>query len=152
MQAFDDIPALQAHVGAELGSSGWLTIDQSRIDGFADATDDHQWIHVDVERATRDSPFGGPVAHGFLTLSLLPRLVGEVFTVRGVGTRVNYGLDTLRFINPVPAGARIRARVRLDEVIARGPGAFRVGCHVTVEIENHDKPACIAETLTLYIV
>ncbi|AWN16879.1 MaoC family dehydratase [Salinisphaera sp. LB1] len=152
MQVFDDIAALQARVGTELGTSDWLTVDQSRIDRFADATDDHQWIHVDVERATRESPFGGPVAHGFLTLALLPRLVGEVFTVRGVGTRVNYGLNTLRFINPVPAGARIRARVRLSDVIARGPGAFRVGCHVTVEIENHDRPACIAETLTLYIV
>ncbi|MGB7756063.1 MAG: MaoC family dehydratase [Salinisphaera sp.] len=152
MQVFDDIPALQARVGAELGTSDWLTVDQSRIDRFADATDDHQWIHVDVERATRESPLGGPVAHGFLTLSLLPRLVGEVFTVREVSTRVNYGLNTLRFVSPVPAGARIRARVRLSDVVARGAGHFLIGCHVTIEIEDHDKPACVAETLTLYIV
>ncbi|KEZ77640.1 MaoC family dehydratase [Salinisphaera hydrothermalis] len=143
---------MQARVGSELGTSDWLRIDQSRIDQFAEATDDRQWIHVDVARATRESPFGGPVAHGFLTLSLIPRLAGDVFTVRGTTARVNYGLNAVRFVSPVPAGARIRARTWLDDVAARGEGRYRVTCHVTLEIEDHDKPACIAETLTLYII
>ena len=104
MQVLENIDALQALVGQEVGTSDWVLIDQERVNLFADATDDHQWIHVDVERAERESPFGEPVAHGFLTLSLLPRLTSEIMEVRGVTTKVNYGLDKVRFIAAVAVG------------------------------------------------
>ena len=148
---FDTVAALAEQIGQRLGESAWVPIDQKRIKAFADATDDHQWIHVDVTRAAAESPFGAPVAHGFLTLSLLPRLTGEVFEVEHVTTRVNYGLDRLRFIAPVVVDSRIRAVVTLSGIDDRGDGRHLVRTAVTVEIEGSDKPALLADSLTLYI-
>ncbi|MBH03462.1 MAG: dehydratase [Xanthomonadales bacterium] len=128
-----------------------MTLDQARITAFADATDDQQWIHVDTARAAAESPFGAPVAHGFLTLSLLPRLTGEVFNVAGITTRINYGLDRLRFIAPVVVDSRVRAAVTLSGIDDRGDGRHLVRTAVTIEIEGGDKPALLADSLTLYI-
>ncbi|MDA3921674.1 MAG: MaoC family dehydratase [Salinisphaera sp.] len=152
MRYFESIDALADCSGQHLGTSAWRTIDQTRIARFSEATDDHQWIHVDVERATHESPLGGPVAHGFLTLSLLPAMMQEVFDVAHVSTRINYGLDSLRFITPVAAGARIRADVTLADVSPRGAQRYLLRNRVVVEIENGDKPAAVADTLTLYIL
>lgn len=152
MRTIENIDALQAVIGEDIGASEWLTIDQERINQFAEATNDHQWIHVDIERAKRESPFGGPIAHGFLTLSLLPPLVNDVYRVEGVTTRVNYGLNKVRFMAPVPAGRAVRARVRLKSVDERSEGRYMVCNEVTIELEGSDKPACVAESLTLYIL
>lgn len=150
-RAIDSVAALQAQVGRELGVSGWIPILQDRIDTFADATDDHQWIHVDVARAKAESPYGGPIAHGYLTLSLVPRMIAETirFTPRTAG--INYGLDRVRFIHPVPAGARIRGRVRLDSADLQDATTLKVKFTVTVEVDGVAKPACIAETIALYL-
>ena len=138
--------------GSELGVSDWMLVDQQRIDEFADCTGDRQWIHVDVERAKRESPFGGPVAHGYLTLSLIGPLslnVGVVPSDAAAG--FNYGLDKVRFLAPVPAGGRVRLRVVLENVEEKNNGQLLVRTKNTVEIENSDKPALIAETLALLV-
>lgn len=152
MQVIENIDALQARIGHEIGVSEWLTIDQERINTFADATDDHQWIHVDVERAKRESPFGAPIAHGFLTLSLLPRLTSEIMRVDGVTTTVNYGSDKVRFIAPVPVDSKVRARMTLKSVEARGDNRYMLRNDVTIEIQGSDKAACLAESLSLIIL
>ncbi|WP_353111680.1 MaoC family dehydratase [Salinisphaera dokdonensis] len=151
MQIIENMEALEAFVGQEVGVSDWLTIDQERINTFADATEDHQWIHVDVERAKRESPFGGPIAHGFLTLSLLPQLTSQIKRIEGVTTTVNYGLDKVRFIAPVPVDARVRARQKLEAIEPRGDNRYMLRNTVTIEIEGGDKPACIAESLSLIV-
>lgn len=151
MRSMKSVDALQSWIGQEIGTSEWITIDQERINLFADATDDHQWIHVDVERAERESPFGAPVAHGFLTLSLLPRLTREIMQIEGVATKVNYGLDKVRFVAAVTAGSRLRARQTLNSVERRGEGRYMLRNTVTIEIKDSDKPACIAESLSLII-
>ncbi len=134
---------LRALVGQEVGASDWLTVTQDMINRFADATDDHQWIHVDVERAKRESQFGGTIAHGFLTVSLLPRLSQEAMEVRGdFKMRVNYGFNRLRFVSPVPAGARIRARFTAQKVTENEATWL-----VTVDVEGSEKPAIVAEWL-----
>ncbi|HLK22922.1 MAG TPA: MaoC family dehydratase [Bryobacteraceae bacterium] len=134
---------LRTLVGQEVGVSDWLTITQEMINRFADATDDHQWIHVDVERAQRESRFGTTIAHGFLTVSLLPRLSQEAVQVQGdFKMRVNYGFNRLRFVSPVPAGARIRARFAPQKVTDN-----EVTWLVTVDVEGSDKPAIVAEWL-----
>ncbi len=150
-RSFVNVAALAEHIGQPLGHSPWMTLDQARITAFADATDDQQWIHVDTARAAAESPFGAPVAHGFLTLSLLPRLTGEVFNVAGITTRINYGLDRLRFIAPVVVDSRVRAAVTLSGIDDRGDGRHLVRTAVTIEIEGGDKPALLADSLTLYI-
>lgn len=137
---------LAAAVGEELGPSDWLTVDQHRIDLFAEATGDDQWIHVDPERAAT-GPFGATVAHGFLTLSLIPVLLRDLYRIEEVGMRVNYGLNTVRFPAPVRAGDAIRARARIamaDPVA----GGYQVVMHITVEIEGGTKPACVAESVS----
>ena len=139
---------LEAIVGERLGPSSWLVIDQQRINGFADATGDYQWIHVDVERA-RLSTFGGTIAHGYLTLSLVPVLANEVLALDGVGTSVNYGLDRVRFASPVPVDSRVRATVTVLDVQAKGTGLL-VKRSVEVEVDGKDRPACLAESLVLY--
>lgn len=134
--------------GTQLGPSGWLTIDQKRIDGFADVTGDHQWIHVDAERA-KSGPFGTTIAHGFLTLSLINALLPEMIEVRGFAHAVNVGADRLRFLSPVPCGSRIRAAgeiVRVEEI----KGAVQLVVRVTVEVEGADKPACVVDTIGRY--
>jgi acyl dehydratase len=137
-------------VGRKLGESAWLTIDQARVDQFADATGDHQWIHVDPERA-KSGPFGGTIAHGYLTLSLVNSFLPELLEVRGVSMGVNYGCDKVRFPSPVKVGARVRGA---GEVVAAEEvkgGAVQVVVRVTVEIEGSDRPACVADTISRFI-
>jgi acyl dehydratase len=137
---------LEASVGTELAVSPWVAIEQDRIDLFARATDDHQWIHVDPERA-RQGPFGGTIAHGFLTLSMLPRLMKEALAVSGVRMSVNYGLNRVRFTSPVPSGARVRARVALAKLEKVDGGGVQLTWNVTVEREGAERPCLVAEWL-----
>ena len=148
---FDNLADLQARVGEELAVSDWLEITQQRIDQFAKATGDHQWIHVDVGRAARESPFGGTIAHGYLTLSLLARFAQESIAIGNIRMGVNYGLNRVRFTAPVRAGKRIRARFRLaayDEIA----GGVQLTWQASIEIEDGEKPACIAETISRWYV
>jgi acyl dehydratase len=149
MRVLDDLDELSGLAGEELGTSDWLEIDQDRVDGFADATGDHQWIHVDVERA-KAGPFGGTIAHGYLTLSLVPYLGAQVFSLETPGAKLNYGVNKVRFPNPVRVGSRIRSRVVMGEVTDLPTGKQLTFKH-TVEIEGQDKPACVAETVVLHI-
>jgi acyl dehydratase len=146
MKRFAHLADLQPLVGHELGVSDWITVDQGRIDLFAQATGDHQWIHVDVERA-KAGPFGAPVAHGFLTLSLLPEMAAHAFDVDDVRMGVNYGLNRVRFPAPVPAGGRLRGRFKLLSYEPIQGGAQLV-VEVTMELEGSAKPACVAESVT----
>jgi acyl dehydratase len=136
-------------IGQELGVSSWVTVDQSRIDQFAECSGDRQWIHVDVERAKRESPYRAPIAHGYLTLSLVAPLQMEIGAVpTDAGAAFNYGLDKVRFLAPVKAGARVRLRVALIDVEKKGGGVVLKTSN-TLEIEGSDKPALIAESLAL---
>jgi acyl dehydratase len=137
---------IKQHVGRELGPSEWMTVDQPMIDQFAKATGDHQWIHVDVERAKKEMPGGKTIAHGYLTLSLVPRLAATLTKVKKRSRGVNYGSNKVRFINPVPAGARIRLRQRI-KTVEDIQGGVRVTSEMTVEIEGQDKPALVAELI-----
>ena len=137
-------------VGKELGVSDWCLIDQARIDAFAACTGDDQWIHVDVERATREGPFGGTIAHGYLTLSLLAPMQAEIGVIpEDAGQAINFGLDNLRFLSPVKAGSRMRMRVTLLAVEDRGKGRQLLRTQNTMEIEGSDKPALTLESLAL---
>lgn len=131
----------------ELGTSDWLEVTQDMVNQFADATLDHQWIHVDIEKANA-GPFGGPIAHGFLTLSFLPHLMAQVLTVTGVSAGVNYGLDKLRFTAPVPVGSRVRAHGKLLNTEPKGPGVM-ARIEITVEIEGAERPALVATWLVI---
>ena len=142
---------LDALAGTELGANDWLTITQDMIDRFADVTLDPQWIHVDADRAARESPYGTTIAHGFLTLSLLPQLTSQIKRIEGVTTTVNYGLDKVRFIAPVPVDSKVRARQKLEAVEPRGENRYMLHNTVTIEIEGSEKPACIAQSLSLII-
>ncbi len=152
---FDDIDALQAKVSDEFGEFGSeLEVTQKMIDDFAELTGDRQWIHIDVERCKKESPFGGPIAHGFLTLSLLPRLGGRSeskpeYVVVGQGNAVNYGSDKLRFLSPVPAGAKIHSRSRLAAVAAGAKGT-RVEREISVHVVGSDRPALLYRMIVLY--
>ena len=137
---------LKAAVGTNLGTGDWFTVDQARIDTFADATDDHQWIHVDPEKA-KDGPFGGPIAHGFLTLSLLSYLLAQVYRIDGTKMGINYGLNKVRFPAPVPVGSKIRLTATLKDV-EEVAGGLQNTFAVTIEREGGDKPVCIAEWVT----
>ncbi|MEM7483310.1 MAG: MaoC family dehydratase [Acidobacteriota bacterium] len=138
--------------GTSLGPSDWLTVDQQRIDRFADATEDHQFIHVDPKRAAR-TPFGSTIAHGFLSLSLLPKLSNEITVMpEGLNMAINYGLNKLRFLQPVKAGSAVRLRAEVTDVSEKKPGRLLVTQEVTVEIRDEAKPALVAESLTLYVV
>jgi len=134
-------------VGKEVAVTDWLTVSQERIDGFAGATEDHQWIHVDRERAARESPYGTTVAHGFLSLSLLPYLLGQAIEIQGVRLGINYGLNRVRFTGPLPAGSRVRARFRLDAV-EDIPKGVQTTWNVTLEREGEAKPVLVAEWIT----
>jgi acyl dehydratase len=138
------IAELPTLVGTELGTSDWHEVTQDAVNLFADATGDHQWIHVDVERARAESPFGGPIAHGYLTLSLLVPLLAQVLTVRDAVMGVNYGLNKVRFPSPVPVGSKVRATASLTEVTEIA-GGLQYVLAVTVEREGGDKPVCVAE-------
>lgn len=146
------VATLADWIGKEIGTSDWVSVDQTRINEFAHCTGDHQWIHVDVERANKESPFGGPVAHGYLTLSLLAEMSMNIGVVpKDAVAAFNYGLDKVRFLAPVKAGARLRARVTLAEVTDQGGGRKLVKMVNTVEIEGETKPALVAETLAVLV-
>jgi acyl dehydratase len=145
------LDALQDLAGQEVAVTDWFTVTQDRIQQFADATLDHQWIHVDVERAQRESPFGAPIAHGFLTLSLLPHFMHQALAVQeGVRMGVNYGLNSLRFVSPVRSGTNVRARIALQSIKGVPPNAVEAVYKVTVEGENNPKPCLVAEWVVRY--
>ena len=139
---------LANHVGAPLGPTGWMTMDQARIDLFANATDDHQWIHVDPVAAA-DGPFGATIAHGYLTLALVNRFLPDLLTVTDASMGVNYGCDKVRFPSPVTVGSRIRGTGEVTSVEPAG-GGLQVAVRVTVQIEGRDRPACVADTLSRF--
>lgn len=143
-----DFDKLLTMAGADLGATEWLEISQDRVNLFADATDDHQWIHVDPERA-KEGPFGAPIAHGFLTLSLLIPFWGELFDVEGVTTKVNYGLDRVRFTSPVQVGSKVRMLGQIAEVTEVKGGA-QIKVNATIEIEGQERPAVVAEFLARF--
>ncbi len=147
MRVFDGVAELRDAVGTRVGESDWVTIDQSQVDMFADATDDHQWIHIDQERA-KAGPFGTTIAHGFLTLSLLSSLLAKVYRIDNVRMGINYGLNKVRFTAPVPVGSKVRGVVELLDVADAAGGAVQVTNKVTVEIEGSERPALVAEWLT----
>ncbi len=150
MRTFESVADLAAAAGETLGHSEWVTITQEDVNLFADATGDHQWIHVDPERAAA-GPFGTTITHGFLTLSLLPRLQHQIYTVKGIKLAINYGLNKVRFPAPVPVGSRVRAQTTLAGVEDLGNGAVPATMSTTVEIEGAPKPACVAESVVRYI-
>ena len=146
------IEQLKDYIGKELGHSDWLTVDQERVDRFADCTGDHQFIHIDAEKAAQ-TPFGGTIAHGFLSLSLLPMLSGDLMVVpEGTRMGVNYGLDSLRFIQPVRVGSRVRLGLTLIDAYEKNPGQWLLKARAVMEIEGSEKPAYIAETLALCVL
>lgn len=146
------IKNLKQWEGRELTPSDWFDVDQARINAFADCTLDHQFIHVDPERVARETPFGSTIAHGFLTLSLSVHLEStEMSEIEGVGFVINYGLDKLRFINPVPSGSRVRVLSRLTEVRERGPGRVVIRLEKSMEIEGQERPAWVAQQLFMLI-
>ena len=149
MRVFSSLDEVAEAAHSEIGSSEWLEIEQERVNLFADATDDHQWIHVDLDKANA-GPFGGPVAHGYLTLSLLPFLGSQVMTFETPGARLNYGLNKVRFPHPVRVGSRVRAHVSVGEVTEL-PTGKQVLLGYTIEIEGQAKPACVAETVVLLL-
>ena len=140
---------MQKYVGQEIGVSDWVEVTQKRIDQFAEATGDHQWIHVDVERAKKDMPGGKTIAHGFLTLSLIPMLSQQISHINNVRNGINYGCNKVRFTNPVPAGSRVRARTKLLAADAMDKGGVRLTNQVTIEIDGQERPACVAETMSI---
>jgi acyl dehydratase len=149
MRVFESLDDVRAAAGLELGVSGWQVITQQRIDAFADATGDHQWIHTDVERAA-SGPFGTTIAHGFLTLSLTPTLLHDIYEVRGVRMAINYGVNRVRFPAPLPSGSRVRARARL-EAVEDVAGGVQVVTHVEIEREGSDKPCCVADLVSRFL-
>lgn len=146
MKTFKSLSELAASIGQEVAVSDWITITQQQVNQFAEATGDHQWIHVDVEKA-RAGPFGGPIVHGFLTLSLLPRFFESSLEVAGLAMGVNYGLNRVRFTAPVPVGSRLRAHMKLLTVEPIDNDGVQMGWEVTVEREGSAKPVCVAESL-----
>jgi acyl dehydratase len=151
MRVFNGVDELKAAVGEPLGSSDWVTIEQKQVDTFAEATGDHQWIHVDTEKA-KGGPFGTTIAHGFLTLSLAPVFGWQVYKVENVKMGINYGLNKVRFTSPVPVGSRLRGSYEFVDVSEVKDGAVQITTKVTIEIEGSERPACVAETLVrLYL-
>ncbi|GAA1727593.1 Acyl dehydratase [Dietzia kunjamensis subsp. schimae] len=149
MKVFEGLEQLEAELGRHVGYSDWMEITQERIDAFADATGDHQWIHVDPARAA-EGPYGRTIAHGYLTLSLLPVLGAEVMEIRGFAMMINYGVDKVRFPAPVPVGSRIRAGIELTSLERKSSGV-QLNSLVTVEVEGSDRPAVVAETVRMMV-
>ncbi len=149
MRIFSTLDQINEAVGTDLGSSDWLVIDQDRIDRFAEATGDHQWIHVDPARAAT-GPFGATIAHGYLTLSLIPMLGAEVFGLETPGPKINYGVNKVRFVNPVRVDSRIRAHVHLRGA-THAPAGIQLLIDYTIEIEGEPKPACVAQTVVVLL-
>jgi acyl dehydratase len=149
MRVFTTFDQLAEAVGEDLGSTDWLEVTQDRVDAFAEATGDHQWIHVDVERA-RSGPFGGTIAHGYLTLSLIPQFTPQLFDLDTPGAKLNYGVNKVRFPNPVKVGSKIRASAQIAEV-TDVPAGKQMVTRYTIEIDGESKPACVAETVVLLL-
>ena len=149
MRVFSSFEDIESAAGEEIGTTEWVEITQERVDQFADATGDHQWIHVDVEKA-KEGPFGGTIAHGYLTLSLIPMLGAQVFGLETPGAKLNYGVNKVRFPSPLPVGSRIRAHVKVVDV-ADVPAGKQVTFGWAIEIEGGTKPACVAETVVLLL-
>ena len=149
MRVFSTFEEIEAAAGEEIGASEWVEITQERVDQFAEATDDFQWIHVDVERAA-EGPFGGTIAHGYLTLSLIPQFTPELFRLETPGAKLNYGVNKVRFPNPVKVGSRIRAHAEIADV-SDVPAGKQLVTRYTIEIEGESKPACVAETVVLLL-
>ncbi len=149
MRVFTTFEEIEAAAGTELGASDWVQVTQQRVNQFADATGDHQWIHVDIERA-KSGPFGGTIAHGYLTLSLVPWLGSMVFSLQTPGAKLNYGVNKVRFMNPVKVGSKVRLRVSINDVVDIPTGKQLTVGHV-VEIEGEEKPAMVAETVVLLL-
>jgi acyl dehydratase len=149
MLEITDVASLRTRVGQEIAVSDWLEVTQERIQQFADATGDHQWIHLDTARAAAESPFRSTIAHGFLTLSLLSTLIRNALHFKGLRLAVNCGLNRVRFVSPVPAGARVRARI-VPGSVGEVAGSVQVIWNVTIERENTDKPCCVAEWIVRY--
>lgn len=149
MKEIERIEDLHGLVGQEIGVSEWMVIDQERVDKFADATGDRQWIHVDAERARREMPNGATIAHGYLTLSLLPILMSQIMTIKNAGKRLNYGCNRIRFTSTVPTGSRVRARQVLKALNPFSNGGVQMVNEVTIEVEGEDRPACVAETISI---
>jgi acyl dehydratase len=147
MRVFKDFDELKSAVGTEVGVSEWLEITQDRINKFADATGDEQWIHVDVERAARESPGGTTIAHGLLSLSLIPLFMRSIIGLKGLKNTLNYGANRIRYLTPVPAGSRLRGRVEIVAAEDVPPDALRVTYKVTIEIDGGKRPACVAEVI-----
>lgn len=147
MRVIESLPKLRELIGQEIAVTNWIEITQERVNQFAEATGDLQWIHIDVERSRKESPFGGTVAHGFLTLSLLPLFLADAVSMPDVKMGVNYGLNKVRFPAPVPVGCRLRARIVLQDV-EDIPGGAQTTWVVTMEREGSDKPVCVAESIT----
>ena len=150
MRTFTSAAELTAAQGEELGASDWVTVTQDAVNLFADATGDHQWIHVDPERAAK-GPFGTTIAHGFMTLALLPALMHTMFSVEGAKLAINYGLNKVRFPSPVPVGSKVRATSTLVSAEDLGNGAVQLTVSTAVEVEGASKPACVAESLLRYV-
>jgi acyl dehydratase len=150
MRTFESLAELAAAKGEVLGTSEWVTVTQEAVNQFAEATGDHQWIHVDPEKAAA-GPFGTTIAHGFLTLSLLPVLMHQIFTVNGLKMGINYGLNKVRFPSPVPVGAKVRGSTTLVDLADLGSGTSQAILSTTVEIEGAAKPACVAESIVRYL-
>ena len=146
IKSIEDAKALE---GEEVGLSDWAVIDQNRIDQFAEATADYQWIHVDTERAAREMPDGLTIAHGYLTLALIPALTGDFVDVKNLARAINFGVNKVRFYTPVPSGARVRARAKVLQARRRA-GALLLTSEVRIEVDGERKPACVAETLGMY--
>jgi acyl dehydratase len=149
MRTFTTVDQLKEAVGEDLGTTDWLEVTQERVDAFADATGDHQWIHVDVERAA-EGPFGGTIAHGYLTLSLIPQFSPQLFELDTPGAKLNYGVNKVRFPHPVKVGSRIRATAQILDV-GDVPAGKQMVTKYVVEIDGEDKPACVAETVVLLL-
>lgn len=142
---------VRALIGQQLGPTGWERIDQERVDTFAQASGDHQWIHVDPERASRESPFGGPIAHGYLTLSLISLFLPRVLDIRGFSMEINYGCERVRFPTPVLIGSRVRASAVIDDVVDVR-GGIQLAITVTIAVEGKTKPACVATVLLRHAI
>jgi acyl dehydratase len=150
MRVFNNFDELKAAVGSEIGVSDWVEVSQARIDRFAEATGDHQWIHVDVDRAKRELPGGTTIAHGLLTLSLIPSFIKSIMKVDGVKNSLNYGSNRVRYLAPVPAGSRLRARLSIIEAVDAPNNGLRVTSGFTIEIEGGQRPACVAESISVH--
>src|SRR6516162_4007007 len=150
MRVFKDFHEIKAAVGAEVGVSDWVEMTHARIDRFAEATGDDQWIHVDVERAKRELPGQSTIAHGFLTVSLIPEFVRSVMGLQGIKNTLNYGANRIRYLAPVPAGSRLRGRISIKAADDAPPNGLRVTYDITIEIEGGERPACVAEMIAVH--